>query len=526
MSEIKLLDRYGKPMASSYEGAGHGTAGQLRDWHPQARTADAAILPTLAEGNARADDIVRNNAFGANAVQLHVDNIVGHLFRLSYKPNSRRLGINEDDARDFAKDVEQVWKEISDDPNCYLDAERKRTFTMMIREGVATHTRCGEIMQNPLWIDRKDSPVKTAFQMINPMQVSNPNGMDDTDRIKGGIEQDKYGAAIAAHVQVSSSMGVGNGLGWTWQRIPTQTPWGRTGFIQIFEPSAAGQTRGANQFLTVLEQMKILPKMQNIKLQNAAVGAMFAATIESALSPEDAFEALGGSADSQTLQNILSRVQDYHSEVGLKLGGVTIPHLLPNEQLKLHTSGNVDNGYTDLESSVLRWGAAGLNVAYEPFSKDWKNTSYSTIRASILENWRYFMGRRKMIAARLATIMFRLVFEEFVHRKLITLPKGARFGLYDGGLAAWTNCEWIGTGRIAIDGLKEVKEAVLRIESGLSSYEKEFAIMGEDYQETFAQQVREMKERKEAGLPSASWAAAEKFAPAEPQEITPQKVGA
>lgn len=531
MKPVQILDRYGQPMALSngYSGAGAGSGGQLLDWTPNAKTADAAILPSLVLGNTRAEDLVRNNAFASNAKQLHIDNIVGHLFRLSYKPNARRLGVNEDDIRSFSKDVEQVWKEISEDPNCYLDVERKRTFTMMVREAIGTHTTLGEVMCMPHWINRGDSPVKTAFQMINPMQVSNPNGSFDTNSLKGGFEVDAFGAAIAAHIQSTSTLGMGDGLGWEWKRVPMRTKWGRPRFIHVFEPTSSGQTRGANQFLSVLEQMKILPKMQNIKLQNAAVSAMFAATLETTLGTEDAYEILGGLAGKEgdaAYNRVMGRFNEYQEKTNLKLDGVKIPHLQPNQTLKTHTSGNVDNGYVDLESSVLRWLSAGLNVPYEQLARDYKQSSYSSARASIMEGWRYFMGRRKIIAARFATTLFRLVFEEMIHRKLITLPSGARMGLYD-GLAAWTNCEWIGTGRLAIDGLKEVKEAVLRIESGLSSYEKEFALMGEDYQETFAQQVREMKERKEAGLPLASWAAAEAFAPAESQEATQsQAVGA
>ncbi|EEW5341669.1 phage portal protein, partial [Escherichia coli] len=65
--------------------------------------------------------------------------------------------------------------------------------------------------------------------------------------------------------------------------------------------------------------------------------------------------------------------------------------------------------------------------------------------------------------------------------------------------------EWIGAGRMAIDGLKEVQEAVMRIEGGLSTYEKELALMGDDYQEIFRQQLRETQERQAAGLPRPVW---------------------
>lgn len=61
---------------------------------------------------------------------------------------------------------------------------------------------------------------------------------------------------------------------------------------------------------------------------------------------------------------------------------------------------------------------------------------------------------------------------------------------------------------MAIDGLKEVQEAVMLIEAGLSTYEKECAKRGDDYQEIFAQQVCETMERRAAGLKPPAWAAA------------------
>ena len=60
---------------------------------------------------------------------------------------------------------------------------------------------------------------------------------------------------------------------------------------------------------------------------------------------------------------------------------------------------------------------------------------------------------------------------------------------------------------MAIDGLKEVQEAVMLIEAGLSTYEKECAKRGDDYQEIFAQQVRETMERRAVcnRLPATRW---------------------
>tara|TARA_Y100001973_G_C5007854_1_gene236880 strand:- start:42 stop:635 length:594 start_codon:yes stop_codon:yes gene_type:complete len=185
---------------------------------------------------------------------------------------------------------------------------------------------------------------------------------------------------------------------------------------------------------------------------------------------------------------------------------------MPGEQLKFTTSSNADNGFSELETSIIRWIAAGLNVPYEALAKDYSRTTYSSARASMMEGWRYYMGRRKIIASRWASMVFALWLEEALDSGIIRLPRTATRTFWE-AKASWCNAEWIGSGRLAIDGLKEVKESILLIESGLSTYEKELAKMGEDYQEIFAQQVREMAERRDAGLPPPSWVKALALAP-------------
>ncbi|GCH65266.1 phage portal protein [Escherichia coli] len=92
-----LIDVNGVPLRESlsYNGGGAGFGGQMAEWLPPAQSADAALLPALRLGNARADDLVRNNGIAANAVALHKDHIVGHMFLISYRPNWRWLGMRE-----------------------------------------------------------------------------------------------------------------------------------------------------------------------------------------------------------------------------------------------------------------------------------------------------------------------------------------------------------------------------------------------------------------------------------------------
>lgn len=164
---------------AGYHGGAGGFGGQLRAWNPPSESGDAALLPNFQRGNARADDLVRNNGLAANAVQLHQDHIVGSFFRLSHRPAWRYLGISEEDARAFARECEDAWKEYAEDDHCFIDAERKRTFTMMIREGVAMHTFNGELFTQATWDTSANRLFRTQFKMVSPKRIGNPGNQGD-----------------------------------------------------------------------------------------------------------------------------------------------------------------------------------------------------------------------------------------------------------------------------------------------------------------------------------------------------------
>ncbi|EAO4397095.1 phage portal protein [Salmonella enterica] len=500
-----LIDVDGRPLRESlaYSGGGIGFGGQMMDWMPQAESVDAALLPSLRLGNARAEDLVRNNGIAANAVALHKDHIVGHLFLISYRPNWRWLGMNEATAKSFVVEVEAAWTEYCDSLFGEIDAEGKRTFTEFIREGVGVHAFNGEIFMQPVWDAETTQVFRTRFKAVSPKRVDTPGHALGNRWLRAGVEIDRNGRALAYHVCEDDWPLSGSGR---WTRIPRELPSGRPAMIHVFEAVEDGQTRGANQFYSVMERMKMLDTLQATQLQSAIVKAMYAATIESELDAEKAFEYIAAAdSDSSPVKKMLGNYARYYAANSIKLGGVRIPHLYPGDELNLQTAQDSDNGFSALEQALLRYIAAGLGVSYEQLSRDYSQVSYSSARASANESWRYFLGRRKFIAGRLATQMFACWLEEALVRGVIRAPR-ARFSFWE-ARSSWCRSEWIGAGRMSIDGLKEVQEAVMRIEAGLSTYEKELAIMGEDYQEIFRQQVRESEERRQAGLSRPVWIA-------------------
>ncbi|MCS2152381.1 phage portal protein [Scandinavium goeteborgense] len=492
---------------AGYQGAGVGFGGQLIDWSAPQQSADAALLPTFYRGNARADDLVRNNPLASNIVELHKDHIVGNLFKLSYRPNYRHLGISREEARALARDIEAAWSEYAEDPHCMLDIERKRTFTMMIREGVATHAFNGEVCVQPAWDTSPGSLFRTRFKMVSPKRIKNPGNAPDTNERRAGVEVNKHGAAVAYWIADDNYPSWGESKA---RRIPARLSNGRVAFIHVFEPMEDGQTRGDNVFYSIMERLKMLDTLQQTQLQSVIVKAMYAATIRSPLDSEKAFEFLAGGqvGANNPLVNMMNTIKEYYEGANIKLGGVKIPHLMLGDELDLQTAQSADSGFTPLESSIMRNIAAGAGVSYEELSRDYSQTSYSSARASANISWRYYMGRRRFIASRQASLMFGCWFEEAIARGVIKLPSSARYSFYE-ARNSWTNALWIGAGRMAIDGLKEAQESAMRITTGQSTFQDELALQGKDYEEVFEQQEFEIQRRRGLGLTDPDWAVRE-----------------
>lgn len=519
-----ILDINGQQMQhsmSAYEGAGRSYGNQLANWNINSKSADAALLPTYDMGNARSADLVRNNGYAKSGIQLHIDHIVGHQFKLVYKPNLLLLGLDlgSEEVSKFIKMVEAKFTNFAEDPRCYIDAERKRTFTMLIREGIGTHCKAGEITAKAEYFNKRGSKFKTAIKLIDYARISNPLGAMDSKNLKAGVVSDVHGAAIGYHVRSSHPSDGGFNFvdDYTWQYVPRELPWGRQQLIHVFEPEGEGQTRGSNNLLTALSKLKMLEKFQATTLQNAITNAMYAATIESELDSAEVFKALGGGdGGSQMLNNFMTSKADWHDQGGIKLEGVKIPHLLPNEKLKLQGVSAPSGSLGEFEAGILRNISSSLGVSFEQLSKDFSKTNYSSARAAMSEAYRYFEGKREIIAKRFANAIFELWFEEAVNIGDIILPKGANGTYYD-MKTAWCRANWIGAGKTEIDGLKGVKESIEKIKAGLSTYEKELGAQGEDYQEIFAQQYREQLELAKMGR-TAIWLLSEPAPEAEDED--------
>ena len=489
----------------AHEGADR-TSRELGMWRPAIRSPDAEINPEKTMLDARGRDLVRNTGFMQGAVSIHRDSIVGALFRLNAKPDYKTLGLTEEWAERFQEEVEAKFSLYAESSDCWIDAARMNTLTGLIRMAIGGFFFGGEVLATMEWMGGSARPFRTAVQMVDPDRLSNPKDMADTEFLRRGVERNSYGAPIAYHIRKvhPGDYSLTNKM-YTWTRVPTRKPWGRTMVAHIIEQMRPDQTRGVAEMVSVLKEMRMTKKFHEITLQNAVVNATFAAAIESELPPDVAFETIGVNDHGGNITNsdqLLAQIAEYQGGArNMNIDGVKIPHLYPNTKLKLFPAGSPGGVGEGFEQSLLRHVASALGLSYEQFSRDYTQTNYSSARASMNETWKYMQSRKKMVADRLADIVYTCWLEEAINSNALETVTADMPSFYEGlNKDAYSKATWIGASRGQVDEMKETQAAVLRITSGLSTLEIECAKLGNDYRDILAQQLREKKAKDKMGL--------------------------
>lgn len=492
-------------MGGAYEAASQFDR-SLATWHPAIQSADADILPDKDLTDARAIDMTRNDAFALSGVSLHRDNIVGSQFMLNSKPKLKALGMDETWGTEFSEEVEAKFSLWAESFNNWPDAARRNTLTSMVRLAVGVYLKGGELLATAEWSRDTDRPYRTAIQMIALDRLSNPSDqVYDMERTRGGVRLNAAGAPLGYYIRDASRGGM-----WDWKQsvswsyVRARNSFGRPQVIHIMEQDRPGQTRGVSQLSAALKEMRITKRFRDITLQNAVVNASFAAAIESELPSAQVFESLGGGDVGSSIvnyaQQFLGAISAYAGNArNMQIDGVKIPHLMPGTKLNMLPMGNPGGVGGEFEQSLLRYLAADLGVSYEQLSKDYSETNYSSARAGMTETWKFMQSRKRMVADRFATMVFRLWFEEAVNMGEITTMNARSVpNMYDGlNMEAFCECDWIGASRGQIDELKETQAAILRIKNRLSTYEEEIGRMGKDWRPMFQQIAREQGVMKE-----------------------------
>ncbi len=491
---LPLVRVNGKPLMANFK-SGSTTSHELAGWRPPIATPqqEAREYSTIV---GRAHDLSRNNGYASGAVQSAKDTAVGSRYRLNLAPAWRLLGISHEAANDWATHAEEQFHLWADDPECWIDAQRKMNFHQLMRQVIGSEFLNGEFMMVRQWRPDVRTPFATCFAVIEPERVCTPrDNADPTVTIENGVEIDRFGAALAYHIRTLKAQDYFYQE--DWQRVTKFNDYGWRQFIHVFEATRGDQQRGVSRFATTIQKLKMLDRYEDVELEAAILAATYAMVVQSDFGADSVFQAMGANHGIASMFNDLMKAKmGFAAGNELKWNGVTIPHLFPGEELKQLVSSHPHNSFGTFEDAMLGHISRGFGISKEQLTGDYSKTTYSSARAAMLEAWRRVTGSRASLSDKVATVVLRLWMDEAISRGIINLPKGVDD--YWVNRQALTRCTWIGAGRGQIDELKAAKANEVKLRTGETTLQQVAAENGMDWQETVEQSARELKARIDA----------------------------
>lgn len=496
-----VLNADGKPMGW-IGGANHQAADmhsqELATYQPRYISSDAAYLPERQRIVSRIQDMARNDGWTASTLNRYVDQAIGASFRLSYMPDHVALGLDMKDMLKFTVEVESAWQTFTTDPRNYVDATERFSWSFLVGLAFRHRMRDGEAFAVMEWLDRPWFDAKTCVRVISPERVSNPNGVADTDRLRAGVEMNTYGAPVAYHIRVThpGDAFYGQNDHFKWERLSRRTPWGRPIVIHAFEPDDANQTRGKSGLAAVLKRVLMTNKYADAEMQAALINAVLAAYVETPMDAESIGDAFASDGDGAAYQSART---EFHETSKLTLNGARIPVLFPGEKIGMIDANRPNSSYPSFEQAALRYFAASTGQSYEQLSADYSQTNYSSVRAALLESWKFLTARRDHFSQHFCTPIFAAWLEEAIERGVVKLPKGAPS--FWKAYAAYTTCEWYGPGRGWVDPVKEATASQIRVDAQVSCEQNEASEAGHSYGGILRKQALARYMRQQLDLP-------------------------
>lgn len=484
-------------------------ASELMQWSPTLANAERDWERDWYTQKARARELASRDPYALNSIKISQDALIGKHFRLSLKPNYRRLGVDHPTAREWAQLIEQEWRSYAESITFDADARRMNTFTFLMRTVVGSLKADGEAVAVI-----KSKPGHAGY--LTCMSILEPERLQDPQvpniNVRNGIERDDEGEPIAYHIlkrYPGDWRDVRIGEPNRTERVKRWNEWGRPIVLHLYDDARPNMARGVSGFLAVAQQMKMLSTYSRAELERNIIQASIGAVIETDLNYDEAMRVVGaegrerfGNSLTAAAIDHMRRIAPWHETLGFKINGSRAAHLVPGEKVHLLQPTGMAGNYEQFETAMLRQFAAGLDVPYESLARNFSDTSYSAARMSLADIWRSYLTSREMICQKFAMPFFAAWLEEAVVTKRVPMPSG-KFGTLDEYLAArhdLTRGRFISWTKPLIDPVKERTAQQMGLWMGLTTAEEEVSADGEDYLEILEQRAFEVSERERLGL--------------------------
>ena len=436
-----------KRRAGGYEGASSGR--RLSNWQPGDSGVNALLFRDASLMRSRSRDLVRRNAWAANAL----DSLVANLIGTGIKPQSTHA-----DA-ELKEKIQALWLAWTSE----ADAHGLCGFYGLQALVARAMIEGGEVLVRFRNRTERDGlVVPFQLQVLEPehLPASLNQDLPNGHRIRAGIEFDRIGRKVAYHL---------------YREHPGETPMlYRSGDISrvpaseichIFKPLRPGQLRGEPWFAQALVKLHELDQYDDAELVRKKTVALIAGFI----TKPDPDLGVVGEEDKEV---------DEDGAAPVTWAPGTMQVLLPGENVTFSDPADVGGQYAEFMRTQLRAVAVGLGLTYEQFTGDLTGVNYSSIRAGLLE----FRRRMEQLQRTVFVHQFcRPVWARWMDQAV--LSGALKMPEYSKKWREYQAVKWIPQGWTWVDPQKEFNAVVLAIRAGLLSRSEAVSTYGYDIEE-------------------------------------------
>lgn len=480
---------YGGGSGYSKHGASHAKK-SLLGWIIGGNDADTDIVECVGDLRSRSRDLYMGSPIATGAIKTVRTNVVGSGLALAAKPDADFLGLTEDQALAWKRNVEREWSLWAESVNC--DAERRQNFYQLQSLVMLSALMSGDVFVILPVIKRAGSVYDLRIGLIEADRVCNPDNIlpQENANILGGVEIGEYGEAIAYWIAKYNPNSAPRSLAQVqneWKRVYAfGAKTGRRNVLHIMaDVERPAQRRGVPMLAPVIEALKQLERYTESELMAAVISAMFTVFVKS------------NSPNTPLGQMFDPAMQVDKDPNAYELGNGAIVSLEDGEEIQIANPGRPNTAFDGFVAALCRQIGTALEIPYEELMKIFQS-SYSASRAALLEFWKMIRMRREWITGGFC----QPVYEEWLTEAVLKGRVQAPGFLDDPAIkAAWCRADWFGDCQGQLDPLKEANAAKVRVEEGFSTREREAAeLTGLKFEEIHATRKREEAMRKADGL--------------------------
>lgn len=459
---------------SSYKGAESNRLNN--DWVVRGDSADQSLLPELPMLRKRSRWLNRNDAHAAGITKTVVTNTIGTGIKPQSRIDHEALGLSDEVAKKFQRDAEREWERWCP----FADAGERLHFYEMQSLIDRQILENGEVFIIPIRIKDKNRPCPLAFEIIEADRVCTPPGMQGNKNIRDGVLTGEHGQPVKYFVTKGHP---GDGFygdlsaRQKFIEYPAKRFDGQKNVFHLYAMERPSQTRGIPFFAPVLNYFKDFADY----LEAEVVTARIAACLSVFIKKNDA----GAAVAAATAGTDGNGKRQQEVEPG------TFTYLEPGEDVSTLNPMRPGNTFEPFVFVLLRSICASLNLPYEIVTKDFSRTNFSSMRASLLQAYRYFRVRQEWLNRNFNKPVWDMVQEEAFLAGRIQ-AKDFMENKFE-----YCRVRWIAQGWEWVDPLKEAKASETALRIGITTIADECANQGKDIDDLLDQRARELARIKE-----------------------------